>query len=192
MRLSVRCPRTPPPQVCLPEVPVAQQPRWPPRVQLEAQTCIFPTRFFVFIILPGPDPHSPSFSQQISWVYRGCTHRLAHSFWTHNPRQIGLEAQVTKATESNAPDPGHPEVRSFGGCRCALFPGDFVEEHRWGTPPAGTLGQLMDRLISRLDGPEPGLAGRWVRIGRGRFWALNFGLGTGVGKVEAVRYTYPN
>lgn len=39
---------------------------------------------------------------------------------------------------------------------CAVFPGGFVEAHRWGgggVPLAGTQGQLMNRLISRLDDP---------------------------------------
>lgn len=53
----------------------------------------------------------------------------------------------------------------MGGCRWAVFPGDFVEAHRWGSPQAGTRGELMDCLISRLDGPEPGLAGLAGRQG---------------------------
>ncbi|XP_063659399.1 uncharacterized protein LOC129138156 [Pan troglodytes] len=54
-----------------------------------------------------------------------------------------------------------------------LFPGDSGDSCRWGTPPAthlepaaapGSLA-LMDRLISQLDGPEPGMA---VPAGRGK------------------------
>lgn len=52
-----------------------------------------------------------------------------------------------------------------------LFPGDLAEARRWGTPPACARGQLMDRLISRLDGPEPGMAGL-ARSG----WAQGLGL----------------
>nr|XP_010342065.1 uncharacterized protein LOC104652204 [Saimiri boliviensis boliviensis] len=53
-----------------------------------------------------------------------------------------------------------------------LLPGDSGDARRWGTPPAAHSGPaaapwnpaLIDRLISRLDGPEPGMA---VQAGRG-------------------------
>lgn len=138
---------------------------------LEVQTYFFPRRFFVFPILPGPFsflfvclfcyffPYSFS-CQQNSWVCRGCGHRLAHSLWTQLPKSDRPWSRVTKATGSDAPPaPCPPEVGGLAGCHCAAFPGALVEERRWGTPPAGTVGPLMDRLISRLDGPEPGLAG---------------------------------
>lgn len=82
---------------------------------------------------------------------------------TASPTASGL-SRVTKATGSNAA----PATRRSGASLAATAPyspGYLVEEHRWGTPPAGTVGQLMDRLISRLDGPEPGLAGRWGKGG---------------------------
>lgn len=142
----LRSPRVPPPQVCLPEASVAQRRRWHRTRSLGAQIYLFPRMFFVFLILLGAVLFSFS-CQRNSRIYRGCSHRLVHSLWSHT-----IYAKRTLAPKSPKP-PQATEVRSLGGGCCAVFPGDFVEAHRWGMPLAGTQGQLMNRLISRLDGP---------------------------------------
>lgn len=98
--------------------------------------------------------------QRNSWVFVGCSHRASST--TLAKRTLELGSKPLRATLLN---PCQPKVGSLGGCRWAAFPGDFVEAHRWGTPQAGTRSELMDRLISRLDGPEPGLAGLARRQG---------------------------
>lgn len=134
---------------------------WQPRVAARSKPIYCPEeslcfQLFSLFFLSRPPP--PLFFPVVSKT-TGSVEVVA----TASP--TGLGAGVTKATGSHAP---------AAPCHCAALPGDLVEEHRWGAPPAGAAGQLMDRLTSRLDGPEPELAERWEegsalsRGGRGR------------------------
>lgn len=72
-----------------------------------AQIYFLPATAFVFLTLPGHLFFSSS-SQQNSWVYWGCSRRLAHSLCTPKPSQRALEPRTPKPPRATLANLCHP------------------------------------------------------------------------------------